>query len=56
MNSQAATPNSSLNRLEALRGKLRGLHSIRINDQSRVVFRWEEGAAHDVSVLDYHRG
>ncbi len=44
------------NRLEALRGDLRGLHSIRINDQWRVIFRWVEGAAHDVRVLDYHRG
>jgi len=44
------------NRLEALRGGLRGFHSIRINDQWRVVFRWAEGAAHDVRVLDYHKG
>jgi proteic killer suppression protein len=44
------------NRLEALRGDLRGFHSIRINDQWRVVFRWAEGAAHDVRVFDYHRG
>jgi proteic killer suppression protein len=44
------------NRLEALRGNLRGFHSIRINDQWRVVFRWAEGAAHDVRVLDYHKG
>lgn len=44
------------NRLEALRGSFRGSHSIRINDQWRVVFRWAEGAAHDVRVLDYHRG
>lgn len=44
------------NRLEPLRGKLRGFHSIRINDQWRVIFRWADGAAHDVWVLDYHRG
>lgn len=44
------------NRLEALKGDLRGLHSIRINDQWRVIFRWTEGAAHDVRVLDYHKG
>jgi proteic killer suppression protein len=44
------------NQLEALRGKLRGFHSIRINDQWRVLFRWADGAAHDVQVLDYHRG
>jgi proteic killer suppression protein len=44
------------NRLEVLRGDLSGFHSIRINDQWRVIFRWAEGAAHDVRVLDYHRG
>ena len=44
------------NRLEPLRGKLRGFHSIRINDQWRVILRWADGAAHDVRVLDYHRG
>ncbi len=42
------------NRLEALRGEWKGYHSIRINDQWRVVFRWEGGAAHDVRVVDYH--
>lgn len=42
------------NRLEALKGDLRGLHSIRINDQWRVVFRWRDGDAHDVEVDDYH--
>lgn len=44
------------NRLEALRGKWRGLHSIRVNEQWRIVFRWVEGAAHDVRLLDYHKG
>jgi toxin HigB-1 len=44
------------NRLEALRGALRGLYSIRINDQWRVVFRWDDGHAHDVRIVDYHRG
>ena len=43
------------NRLEALKGNWKGFHSIRINDQWRVVFRWESGAAHDVQVIDYHR-
>jgi len=43
------------NRLEALKGALRGYHSIRVNDQWRVAFRWHEGAAHDVSIVDYHR-
>ena len=42
------------NRLKELRGKWAGFHSIRINDQWRVVFRWQEGRAHDVAVLDYH--
>lgn len=42
------------NRLEALRGDLRGFHSIRVSDQWRVVFRWVDGDAHDVSVVDYH--
>ena len=42
------------NRLEALKGKWKGFHSIRINDQWRVVFRWQHGNAHDVAVIDYH--
>ncbi|MDX2090561.1 MAG: type II toxin-antitoxin system RelE/ParE family toxin [Kofleriaceae bacterium] len=42
------------NRLEALKGRWRGYHSIRINDQWRVVFRWISGNAHDVAVVDYH--
>ncbi len=42
------------NRLEALRGARRGQHSIRINDQYRICFRWEEGHADDVEVTDYH--
>jgi proteic killer suppression protein len=42
------------NRLEALKGRLKGMHSIRINDQWRVVFRWEHGSAFDVAVVDYH--
>lgn len=42
------------NRLEALRGDRRGFHSIRINRQWRVVFRWETDGAHEVSVTDYH--
>jgi len=43
------------NRLEALRGDLRGSHSIRINDQWRLVFRWQDGNAYDVRILDYHK-
>ena len=42
------------NRLEALKGDLRGYHSIRINDQWRVIFRWSGSDAHDVQVTDYH--
>ena len=42
------------NRLEALRGHLKGFHSIRINQQYRVVFRWSEGNAKEVKVTDYH--
>lgn len=42
------------NRLEALRGELAGRHSIRVNDQWRIVFRWEAGDAHEVEVVDYH--
>jgi toxin HigB-1 len=42
------------NRLEKLKGDLRGFHSIRINDQWRVVFRWHHGHAHDVAIMDYH--
>lgn len=42
------------NRLEALKGRWRGYHSIRVNDQWRVVFRWASGNAHDVAVVDYH--
>jgi proteic killer suppression protein len=42
------------NRLEALRGDRRGQHSIRINDQWRVCFRWKDGDAHDVQIVDYH--
>jgi proteic killer suppression protein len=42
------------NRLELLKGRWKGYHSIRINDQWRVVFRWEQGHAQDVTVVDYH--
>ena len=44
------------NRLEALSGTLRGFHSIRINDQWRVIFQWKDAAAHNVSIADYHTG
>jgi len=42
------------NRLEALRGKRKGQHSIRINQQWRICFRWRAGDAHDVEIVDYH--
>jgi len=42
------------NRLEELKGDLAGFHSIRINDQWRIVFRWSDGGADDVRVTDYH--
>jgi proteic killer suppression protein len=42
------------NRLEPLKGNRAGFHSIRVNDQWRIVFRWENGT-HDVSLVDYHR-
>jgi len=42
------------NRLEALRGARRGRHSIRVNEQYRVTFRWENGHAFEVGVEDYH--
>jgi proteic killer suppression protein len=43
------------NRLEALKGNREGQHSIRVNDQWRICFRWIEGeGAHDVEIVDYH--
>jgi len=42
------------NRLEKLRGDLAGFHSIRVNDQWRVIFRWLDGDAHEVQIVDYH--
>ena len=44
------------NRLEALKGGLSGRHSIRINDQYRIVFGFEGGNATDVWITDYHSG
>ena len=43
------------NRLEALKGDLKGFHSIRVNDQWRLVFRWEGHNALDVRLMDYHK-
>jgi toxin HigB-1 len=42
------------NRLEALRGDRHGQHSIRINDQYRICFRWTDSGPVDVEVVDYH--
>ena len=42
------------NRLESLRSDRAGQHSIRINDQWRVCFRWQDSDAHDVEIVDYH--
>ena len=42
------------NQLEALRADRAGQWSIRINDQWRVCFRWSDGEAHDVEIVDYH--
>jgi toxin HigB-1 len=42
------------NRIETLRGRRKGQHSVRINDQWRICFVWKEGHAHDVEIVDYH--
>ena len=41
------------NRLQHLRGQMKGRHSVRLNDQYRVTFRWENGHAFEVTVEDY---
>jgi proteic killer suppression protein len=43
------------NRVEKLKGNREGQHSIRINDQWRVCFRWRNGDAYEVEITDYHR-
>lgn len=43
------------NRLEKLKGSTNDFYSIRINDQWRIVFRWESNHAHDVEIIDYHK-
>ena len=43
------------NRLEALRGDRAGQYSVRINDQYRVCFKWANGKASEVEIVDYHR-
>jgi toxin HigB-1 len=42
------------NRLEKLKGKMKEYYSIRINDQWRIIFKWEAGNASDVTLVDYH--
>jgi len=42
------------NRLEALKSDRKGQHSVRINDQWRICFRWRDADAHDVQIVDYH--
>ena len=42
------------NRLESLHGDYGGFHSIRINAQWRIVFRWHDSSAYDVEIVDYH--
>jgi len=42
------------NRLELLRGEFKGYHSMRINKQWRVVFKWQSSNAHNVQIIDYH--
>jgi len=45
---------SPANRLEKLSGRRAGQYSIRVNDQWRVCFRWSDGDAYDVEIVDYH--
>ena len=42
------------NRLEALKGDMKGQHSIRVNDQWRICFRWSDAGVTDVRIVDYH--
>jgi proteic killer suppression protein len=42
------------NRLEKLKGNLKGFYSTRINDQWRIVFKWENGNAEEIQIIDYH--
>ncbi len=42
------------NRLEKLKGRRKDFYSIRVNDQWRIIFRWENGNAYNVEVIDYH--
>ena len=42
------------NKLEALKGEMKGFFSIRINDQWRIIFKWDVSDAHEVQITDYH--
>ena len=42
------------NRLEKLKGELKGMYSIRINDKYRIIFNWKSSHAFDVQIIDYH--
>jgi proteic killer suppression protein len=42
------------NKLEKLKGNLKAFHSIRINGQWRIIFKWDKGNASDVEIIDYH--
>ena len=42
------------NRLEKLKGNRKDFHSIRVNNQWRIIFRWDNGSAYDVQLIDYH--
>jgi toxin HigB-1 len=42
------------NKLEKLKGDLKDFYSIRVNDQWRIIFRWDKGNASDVEIIDYH--
>lgn len=44
------------NRLEELKHDLAGYHSIRVNDQWRIVFRWTDAGPAEVAIVDYHKG
>ena len=43
------------NKLEKLKGKAKDFYSIRINDQWRIIFRWQNNHAYEVTIVDYHK-
>ena len=45
---------SPANRLEILKGKFAKMHSIRINKQWHIIFKWHDGCTHNVTIIDYH--